>query len=142
MTALMRLRAGALLAIACVSGTAADAQTGRDPTQPPPAYATPTPAPAPATRQPTNEFRFEHLVSVNGVLYLIWNSRRYAAGDSINGARIERISENAIWLRAAGGVRKISLFPSIEKRPLDNGSVTSPNSSKQIGLGEKNGPTK
>ena len=139
MTAAKLVYAGVLLAtVACWGVKVANAQAGRDPTQPPPAYASPTPTP----RQPVDEFRFEHLVTVNGVRYLVWNSRRYAAGDSIGGARIERISENAIWLRSAGSVRKLLLFPSIEKRPLDNGSVTSPNSSKQTGLGEKNGPTK
>lgn len=139
MTRGSRLCLRALLAIGtCLGGTAADAQTGRDPTQPPAAYA----VPMPTTRQPADEFRFEHLVTVNGVRYLVWNSRRYAAGDSINGARIERISENAIWLRTTVGVRKHLLFPSIEKRPLDASVATSPNSSGQASPGAKNGPTK
>lgn len=140
MTTARRWHAGLLLTVAAgLSEGVASAQVGRDPTQPPPAYASPTPT---ATRQPVDEFRFEHLVTVNGVRYLIWNSRRYAAGDSINGARIERISENTIWLRSAGSVRKLLLFPSIEKRPLDNSGIASPSSSKQTSLGDKNGPTK
>lgn len=127
-----------LIAVLMLCVTHAWSQALRDPTQPPAAFA----APPSALRTPADEFRFEHLVTVNGVRYLVWNSRRYAAGDTIGGARIERISENAIWLRSAGSVRKLLLFPSIEKRPIDNGTVTSPNSSKQTGLGDKNGPTK
>jgi len=108
----------------------------RDPTQPPAALNAPN-----NVRQPLEELRFEHIVSVNGVRYLVWNSRRYAAGDVVAGARIERISESAIWLKANGNVRKLQLFPSVEKQPLPNAtSVTSrTGSSKEIKLDDKNG---
>lgn len=85
----------------------------RDPTQPPAAFA----APAGSARLPADTFRPEHLVTVAGVRYLVWNSRRYAVGEMLQGARIERISETEIWLRGGDGLRKLPLFAGIEKRP-------------------------
>ena len=96
-------------------------QTMRDPTQPPAAFMAPQSAP----RAPNDDFKFEQLVTVNGVRYVVWNSRRYKVGDSINGARIERITENSIWLKNAGTVRTVQLFPSIEQRPAGGGAPVS-----------------
>ena len=62
----------------------ASGQVMRDPTQPPAAFM----APPAASRAPIDDFKFEHLVTVNGVRYLVWNSRRYTVGDTINGSRI------------------------------------------------------
>jgi hypothetical protein len=100
-----------------------------------------------SVRQPFEELRVEHIVVVNGVRYLVWNSRRYAAGDVVAGARIERISESAIWLKplnANGTIRKLALFPSIEKQPLPNSpsvasATTRTSSSNESKLDEKNG---
>ena len=129
----------AVLALAAgLSSMVAMAEPARDPTQPPAAYG----APAASNRPAAEAFRLEHLVSVNGVRYLVWNSRRYQVGDSISGARIERISESAIWLRSEGSVRKLLLFPGIEKRPLDSGTAIPPNSSGRSRADEKNGPSK
>ena len=108
----------------------------RDPTQPPAAFA----APAGSARVPADTFRPEHLVTVAGVRYLVWNSRRYAVGAIIDGARIERISEHEVWLRRADGVRKIPLFSGIEKRPPNSGAPT--NSSARTIVDGKNGSTK
>jgi hypothetical protein len=95
----------------CMTASAAP----RDPTQPPAALNAPN-----SVRQPLDDLRVEHIVVVNGVRYLVWNSRRYAAGDTVAGARIERISESAVWLKVNGAVRKLLLFPSVEKQPLPN----------------------
>jgi hypothetical protein len=140
------LRASLVSAVASLSlATVVSAAPPRDPTQPPAALTAPM-----SVRQPFEELRVEHIVVVNGVRYLVWNSRRYAAGDVVAGARIERISESAIWLKplnANGTIRKLALFPSIEKQPLPNSpSVASATSAKpgtgssnQSKLDEKNG---
>jgi hypothetical protein len=33
----------------------------------------------------------------------------------LEGARIERIDESAVWLRDAGGLRKLQRYPGVEK---------------------------
>lgn len=102
-----------LLAIASAAAcVGAGAATLRDPTQPPPGYGTPRAA-APA---PTETFRPTHLVSVEGQRYLVWRGKRYGVGDSIEGARIERLDETAVWLRSGGALRKHPLYPGIEKK--------------------------
>ena len=115
--------AGSLLLCAGIAESANPAS--RDPTQPPVAYA----APAAALREPIDMLRAEHLVSVNGVRFLIWNSRRYAVGDTLAGARIERISETEVWLKNAAGIRKLAIFTGVEKRqtnpPADSAPVNS-----------------
>lgn len=88
------------------------AQALRDPTLPPAIYSTP-----PGNVRAPAAFKPEHLMTVNGTRYLVWNNRRYALGESIDGARIERISEDEIWLRDANGTRKLSLYSGIVKRP-------------------------
>ncbi len=90
----------------------------RDPTAPPPALNAPL-----SVRQPLDDLRAEHIVVVNGVRYLVWNSRRYAVGESLAGARIERISESAIWLESNGTVRKVPVFQGVEKLPLPDASA-------------------
>ena len=133
---LRRLLLTVLLGVYCASGWQAIAQPLRDPTQPPTAYS----APVGTARVAPDTFKVEHLVVVDGVRYLVWNSRRYAVGAIIDGARIERISEHEVWLRRADGVRKIPLFSGIEKRPPNSGAPI--NTSTRIGLDGKNGSTK
>lgn len=84
----------------------------RDPTQPPPGYGAPrTAAPAPA-----ESFRPTHLVTVDGRRYVVWRGKRYGVGDSIEGARIERLDESEVWLRSGGSLRKHRLYPGTEKK--------------------------
>lgn len=85
----------------------------RDPTQPPPAYG----AQQGTLRSPIDSFKPEHVVTVEGQRYLMWQGRRYRAGDTIQGARIERVGETDVWLRTESGLRKLALFPGIEKIP-------------------------
>jgi hypothetical protein len=142
------LLVSAVASLSLLQGLAVSAAPPRDPTQPPAALNAPM-----SVRQPLEELRFEHIVVVNGVRYLVWNSRRYAAGDVVAGARIERISESAIWLKPLnangnGTIRKLPLFPSIEKQPLPNSpsaasvTIAKPrtSSSNEIKLDDKNGP--
>lgn len=117
-------RCSSLLALLLISSGAPEAQAQtlptpqsplairRDPTQPPGILA----APVGVARLPANTFRPEHLVTVAGVRYLVWNSRRYAVGETIQGARIERITDAEVWLRGNDGLRKLPLFTGIEKR--------------------------
>jgi hypothetical protein len=83
----------------------------RDPTLPPAAYG----AQPHAERDPIDGLRAEHLVTVDGHRYLMWQGRRYAVGDSVQGARIERIEDSGVWVRTAQGVRKLSVFAGVEK---------------------------
>ncbi|RZL36054.1 MAG: hypothetical protein EOP35_11790 [Rubrivivax sp.] len=48
--------------------------------------------------------------------YVVQRGRRYGVGEQIDGARIERITEQAVWLREAGQVRREPLYGGVEKR--------------------------
>ena len=108
----------------------------RDPTQPPAIH-----FPSVGTaRLPGDNFKPVHLVSVGNARYVVWNSKRYAVGATLEGARIERITESEVWLRNVSGLRKVPLFTGIEKRSLSSASssITSPRANLDV----KNGPTK
>lgn len=84
----------------------------RDPTRPPPEWG---PQPAPA-RPAADAFRPGHLVVIDGQRYVMWRGRRFGVGESIGGARIERIDEAEVWLRTAEGMRRMPLYAGVEKR--------------------------
>ncbi len=109
---------------------------GRDPTKPPPEYA----LPMRGEQALPDVIDPKHLVIVNGVRFLVWKSRRLAVGDSIDGTRLERISETEVWVRNAAGLRKLPIFSGIEKRPPDSG--VSINSSVPNRADGKKGTTK
>ena len=126
------------LAALCVSGASealgqAAGTALRDPTEPPATYS----ASVGNTAAPVDRFKPGHLVTVAGVRYLVWNSRRYVVGNSIDGSRIERISETEVWLRNADGLRKYPLFTGIEKRLSSSTAPSNPPMRNG-----KNGPTK
>ena len=85
----------------------------RDPTRPPAAYSAALNPPPPI---PAQSFQPRQVMVVNGERYLLWNNRRYKVGDTIEGARVERIGEAEVWLRGAEGVRKLSLYEGVQKR--------------------------
>jgi len=103
----------AIVAAAGLAAWIAGAQPAarRDPTLPPPAYG----AQPHAERDPVDGLRADHLVTVDGRRYLMWQGRRYAVGDSVQGARIERIEDSGVWVRTEQGVRKLSVFAGVEK---------------------------
>ena len=101
----------AFLAFAACGLASGEPASRRDPTVPPPAYG----AQPHAGRDPVDGLRAEHLVTVDGHRYLMWQGRRYAVGDSVQGARIERIEDSGVWLRTAQGVRKLGVFSGVEK---------------------------
>jgi len=117
-------------------GWATTAVPLRDPTQPPAAFGTP----GRSIRLPIEVLRPEQLVTVDGVIYLVWNGRRYKAGETIDGSRVERISESEVWLKTAGTVRKLPVFAGVEKRPVDSG--VSNNLTTRAITDRKNGSTK
>jgi hypothetical protein len=125
----------ALLAQTCHAQSAAKPAL-RDPTQPPTAYAIATGE----RSAPRAMLKPQQIVTIGGTRYLVWNSRRYAVGESIEGARIERISESEVWLKGADGVRKLSLFTGIDKRPPNSGAPN--NTSTRSSLDGKKGPQK
>jgi hypothetical protein len=108
-----------VLSVVLLPGAALAQPEGlRDPTVPPLVYS----AKPGTVRNPIDSFRPEHLVAVDGQRYLVWKGRRYGVGDSVQGARIERLDETEVWLRTDGGLRKLPLFAGVEKNP-PNSSV-------------------
>lgn len=112
----MRIAAGILMAASAASAFA-DPTPRRDPTVPPAAYG--AQAQSPMARPAFESFRPEHIVIVDGKRYLVWRGHRYGVGDSVQGARIERLDENEVWLRSGEGVRKLAMFPGIRKTPAE-----------------------
>ncbi|OIN90643.1 MAG: hypothetical protein AUJ20_13725 [Comamonadaceae bacterium CG1_02_60_18] len=50
-----------------------------------------------------------------GVPYLVHDARLYAVGQKIGAARIERLTETEVWLREVGVLRKVRVFPGVER---------------------------
>ncbi|NCT83424.1 MAG: hypothetical protein GXC94_09795 [Comamonadaceae bacterium] len=101
------------------AGVRAD-EPARDPTAWPPALrsalAPPTVASGAQPGEPA-EPAIRQVVFVDGRGYVVQRGRRYGIGDRLDGARIERITEQAVWLREAGQVRREPLYGGVEKRP-------------------------
>ncbi|WP_343626313.1 hypothetical protein [Roseateles puraquae] len=57
------------------------------------------------------------VVFAGGRAYVVQRGRRYGVGESLDGARIVRITEQAVWLREAGQIRREPLYGGVEKRP-------------------------
>jgi hypothetical protein len=100
-------------------GSLAQAQPLRDPTVPPVAAgdvvssgAASGAAPALPSIQPGGMA----VLVRDGVPYLVVGTRLYAKGQKVGQARIERISETEVWLREAGGVRKVPVFGGIQRQ--------------------------
>lgn len=108
------MKAPWILAMIAAAAADAGAAAPRDPTQPPPGYG----APRAAAAAPAEGFRPTHLVSVDGRRYIVWRGKRYGVGDTIEGARIERLDEAEVWLRSGASLRKHPLYPGTEKKEL------------------------
>jgi hypothetical protein len=98
----------------------AHADESRDPTVLPPALrsamaAASAASGASAPEAPGSTIR--HVVFAGGRAYVVQRGRRYGIGEQLGGARIERITEQAVWLREAGQVRREPLYSGVEKRP-------------------------
>lgn len=105
--------AACLPALSPCAALASQPDALRDPTEPPAAFRA-RPA-APGAR--SEALRPEHLVTVGDKRFLVWKGRHYGVGDSVQGARIERIEETEVWLRQDGELRKVGIYAGIQKAP-------------------------
>jgi hypothetical protein len=117
------MRVTALLLAAALSAFALSAfaqDPGREPTSWPPALRSAmaaASAASAASAADTPDTAIQQVVFANGRAYVVQRGRRYGVGDMLDGARIERITEQAVWLREAGQVRREPLYGGVEKRP-------------------------
>ena len=91
----------------------------RDPMQPPAAARPPAPAPsAPLAGQAAADgaWRPRYLIASDGKRWLVQNGRRHGVGDALGAARIERIDDDAVWLREAGRLTRVPLFGGVAKK--------------------------
>ncbi len=92
------------------------AQSIRDPTLPPAGVG------APVSVEPSNTVTLDiaqmTIIVRDGRPQLWLNAELYSEGQNLGEARIEHISETEVWLREKGVLRKVSLFPDIQRTPL------------------------
>ncbi|MGM9480419.1 hypothetical protein ACS5PN_04410 [Roseateles sp. NT4] len=62
------------------------------------------------------EVAIRQVMVSGGRAYVVVRGRRYGVGEQFEGARIERITEQAVWLREAGQLRREPLYGGVEKR--------------------------
>lgn len=108
-----------LLASLCAVAGAACADEQRDPTAWPHALRSSlaaAQAASAASSAEAGEPAIRQVVFADGRAYVVQRGRRYGIGEQLDGARIERITEQAVWLREAGQVRRESLYGGVEKR--------------------------
>lgn len=107
------------LLLAALSAQAQSQDASRDPTALPltlrNAMAAAASSPA-SGAEPARE-GVRQVVFASGRGYVVQRGRRYAVGEQLDGARIERITEQAVWLREAGQLRREPLYGGVEKRP-------------------------
>lgn len=109
-----------LLLVMAASFTAAADDGARDPTALPAALRAalaPPPAASAASSDEAARPVIRHVMFSEGRAYVVQRGRRYAVGESLDGARIERITEQAVWLRERGGpLRREPLYGDVHKR--------------------------
>ena len=124
----LRATAVAVVTSMCFAATpGADAERpARDPTVPP--YTLPVPASGAAsanaalpasgarTAAPVPAAVSRHILIINGHRYVVEGGRRRSVGDTLGGARIERIEDSAIWVREAGTLQRLPMFGSAVRR--------------------------
>ena len=108
-----------LIALAlCFGSSLVNAHSQRDPTVPPPFSEAELAAIASETSIGIESGDMTIVVR-NGLPYLVIGNLFYTEGDTIGPVRIERITETEIWLSEAGILRKLSMFPSIQRRTVE-----------------------
>jgi hypothetical protein len=127
-------------------GSLAQAQPLRDPTVPPVAAGgvmSSAAAPGAAPALPSIESGGMAVLVRDGVPYLVVGTRLYAKGQKLGQARIERISETEVWLREAGGVRKVPVFGGIQRQASKPTVATSnrSSSSPSVAQSKPRGPS-
>lgn len=104
-----------VLLLTLLAGTA-QAADGRDPTRWPTALqAAVAPAPT-ASAAGIAPGAVRQVLIQDGRAFVVAHGRRHAVGDTLDGARIERITEQAVWLRESGQLRREPLYGGVEKR--------------------------
>lgn len=113
-------RVAAALGLACVpaSWAAESANALRDPTRLPAALQEAQAAPAdaggaPADAAPAMPF---FIMAKGGRRYVIHSAHQLGVGDELDGARIQRIDEDAVWLLEAGRLRRVEMYANVAKR--------------------------
>jgi hypothetical protein len=112
---LRRALAWSALLAAGAAPCADGVQTMRDPMLPPAALHLPLHGDA-ALVPAAEPIAVRHLLLIGGRRYVVDAGQRYAVGDTLGGARIERIDDTSVWLRQADGLRQVSLYGGIVKR--------------------------
>lgn len=100
----------------------------RDPTRPPEAART---APPGDNNQPTADEgasldqaqALQHRMVINGQPYLVERGWLRGVGDRLGKARIERIDDQAVWLRDDQGLHKLALYPQVDIRRLPSAAA-------------------
>jgi hypothetical protein len=110
---------GCWLACCCLGATAAPL---RDPMQPPAAAA---PAASAGTPRDAADESPHHITVVGTTRHVVDRGRRLSVGDLLGGSRIERIDDDAVWLRDAQGLRRAPLYPGVIRRPTATSTPTS-----------------
>ncbi len=106
-------RACLSLALVLLPAMSASAQALRDPTQPP-GVASGGPATAPRPHQGAGW----SVIVVDGRRHVAVGTRLYAEGQTLGRARVERITETEVWLREDRTLRKVPLYPAVQRRNL------------------------
>lgn len=122
-----------LVCTALAASVALAEEPARDPTAWPPALRSAVAAAQAAsgsTGAAPEAQVIRQVVFSGGRAYVVARGRRYAVGEQLDGARIERITEQAVWLREAGQVRREPLFGGVEKRP-PAAAASAPRNSKE-----------
>ena len=78
------------------------------------AHAAPGPAQAASSGVAPRVTR--HIMIVDGQSFVVEAGRRRSVGDTRGGTRIERIEEQAIWLREAGALQRLPMFGPAVRR--------------------------
>lgn len=123
----MRRALPMLLALAA-SASGADRADERDPLRWPAELrqALAAPPPAAGSAPAPVDTRIQQVVFENGRGHVVSRGRRLAVGDSLDGARIERITEQAVWLREDGQLRRVPLYGGIEKQAAAASAARNP----------------
>ena len=95
------------------------AHSQRDPTLPP----TPLERPRASSEQVKTPIGIESgamtIIVRNGQPHIVIDTLLYAQGDTVGPVLIVRITETEIWLSEGGMLRKLPLFPSIQRRKVE-----------------------
>lgn len=127
-------------ALLCVAAASHADDALRDPTAWPPALrsavaaaqaASGTAGSAGTAEAKPDPAQVRQVVFSGGRGYVVLRGRRHGVGELVDGARIERITEQAVWWREAGQLRRESLYGGVEKRPL-GATAPTPKNSKEL----------